>query len=163
MAMIPKAVKEGRVQHLHLTKEKVLKRMSLGAERPDLIEGLLRDKDRLGLDIDRLQLHGDLLIVAGSETTASLLSGVTYLLGSNPGPLKKLTDEVRSAFQSEDEIDFASVSRLGYMLACLDEALRVYPPAPSGFARTVNKGGAQIAGYYVPEDVSSPHSPQAFP
>lgn len=99
-------------------------------------------------------MNASLLIIAGSETTATLLSGVTYLLTTNPEALRKLTEEVRSAFQTEQEIDFTSVSSLQYMLACLDEALRIYPPAPLGLPRQTPKGGATIAGHYVPEDVS---------
>jgi cytochrome P450 len=68
--------------------------------------------------------------------------------------MKKLTAEIRGTFQSEDEIDFESVSRLPYLLACLDEALRMYPPVPTGLPRVVPKGGATIAGNYVPETVS---------
>lgn len=102
----------------------------------------------------KLRINASLLIIAGSETTATLLSGVTYLLTTNPEALRKLTEEVRSAFQTEEEIDFTSVSSLQYMLACLDEALRIYPPAPLGLPRQTPKGGATIAGHYVPEDVS---------
>lgn len=139
---------------LKLTKAKLLKRMDLGSERNDLIEGLLRKKDELNLDIDKLQFNSSLLIIAGSETTATLLSGVTFLLTTNPEALRRLTDEVRSTFKTEEEIDFTSVSTLQYMLACLDEALRMYPPAPLGLPRQTPKGGAKIAGHYVPEDVS---------
>lgn len=99
-------------------------------------------------------MHASLLIIAGSETTATLLSGVTYLLTTNPEAQRKLTEEVRSTFQTEEEIDFTSVSSLQYMLACLDEALRIYPPAPLGLPRQTPKGGATIAGHFVPEDVS---------
>ena len=73
---------------------------------------------------------------------------------TNPEALKKLTAEIRGAFKNEDEIDFASVSNLPYLLACLDEALRMYPPVPTGLPRVVPKGGASIAGNYVPENVS---------
>ncbi len=69
--------------------------------------------------------------------------------------MKKLTTEIRGAFRSEVEIDFASVSTLTYLLACLDEALRMYPPVPIGLPRVVPKGGATIAGNYVPENVSA--------
>lgn len=99
-------------------------------------------------------MHASLLIIAGSETTATLLSGVTYLLTTKPEALRRLTEEVRSTFQTEEEIDFTSVSSLQYMLACLDEALRIYPPAPLGLPRQTPKGGATIAGHFVPEDVS---------
>jgi cytochrome P450 len=105
------------------------------------------------LDMARIQANAATLVVGGSETTAALLSGVTYLLLKNPEAMKKLADEVRSSFQSEDEITLTSVSKLRYMLACLDEALRRYPPAPFGMPRVVPKGGAVIAGHAVPEDV----------
>lgn len=68
--------------------------------------------------------------------------------------MEKLTAEIRGTFKSEDEIDFSSVSTLPYLLACLDEALRMYPPVPVGLPRVVPKGGANIAGNYVPEKVS---------
>lgn len=105
------------------------------------------------LDMARIQANAATLVVGGSETTAALLSGVTHLLLKNPEAMKKLTDEVRSSFQSEDEITLTSVSKLGYMFACLDEALRRYPPAPFGMPRVVPKGGAVIAGQAVPENV----------
>ena len=95
-----------------------------------------------------------ILIIGGSETTATLLSGVTYLLLTNPLALATLAKEVRSAFKSEDEIDIGSVSRLTYMLACLNEALRMYPPVPTGLPRIVPKGGASVADHYVPESTT---------
>lgn len=70
--------------------------------------------------------------------------------------LAKLSDEVRSSFKTEEEIDLVSVNKLTYMLACLDEALRVYPPVSMGLPRVTPKGGATICGKFVPENVSSP-------
>jgi cytochrome P450 len=101
-----------------------------------------------------IESHAGLLIVAGSETTATLLSGCTFLLLSNPNTLDKLTKEVRSTFKEESEITIASAGQLEYMLACLDEALRCYPPVPIGNPRVVPKGGRVLCGRYVPEDVS---------
>ena len=88
-------------------------------------------------------------MAAGSETTATLLSGVTYLLLSNPGKLEKLQLEIRSAFQSAEEITITSASRLPYMLACLNEALRLYPPITGSLVREVAKGDATVAGRAV--------------
>lgn len=95
------------------------------------------------------------LIIAGSETTATLLSGITYLLMKNPEAYGKLTEEVRSSFNSESDIDFVSANKLRYMLACLDEAMRMYPPAPGSFPRDVPTGGDKIGDRYVPEHVSA--------
>lgn len=155
-ASTPKGMLEKRKEHERLTTEKLLKRMNYGAERPDLIEGLLHNKEELGLSFDQVQSTAGLLVIAGSETTATLLSGITYYLGLHPDIHAKLTKEVRTAFKSEDEIDFLSVSKLSYMMACLDEALRIYPPVPIGVVRMTPKGGGTVAGHYVSEDVSLP-------
>ena len=42
------------------------------------------------------------------------------------------------------------------MLACIDEALRLYPPAPFLSQRLTPPGITEIAGYEVPGGVSSP-------
>jgi cytochrome P450 len=106
------------------------------------------------MDVDKLEANSTVLLIAGSETTATLLSGVTYLLLRNSDTMARLTKEVRATFKSEDEIDFISVNKLTYMLACLNEALRHYPPVPIALPRVVPKGGRHIAGHFIHEDVS---------
>lgn len=78
---------------------------------------------------------------------------MTYLLLQNPNALKKVTEEVRSAFKSDAEITLLSVQNLDYMLACLDEAFRLYPPVGIGLPRQVPKGGVKISGIQVPQGV----------
>lgn len=95
-----------------LVKNKIQERMKLGMERPDLIEGLIKKKDELQLDLEKLVHNSNILILAGSETTATLLSGATYLLTTHPDKLARVTNEVRSAFKSEDEITLSSVGNL---------------------------------------------------
>ncbi|KAL0935178.1 cytochrome p450 [Colletotrichum truncatum] len=168
-------MRQRRMDHKDMTMQKVLRRIELGktGPRPDLIEGLLKKKDewvcktrthqtthlvivqmlfKVNMSLDELEANSSILIIAGSETTATVLSGVTYLLLKNPDKMAKLAKEVRTMFQSEDEIDFTSVNKLTYMLACLDEALRMYPPVPTGLPRVVPEGGATISGRYVPEN-----------
>lgn len=154
LRLAPKFLLKQRDGHQANTLEKVLRRVKMGAGRPDLIDGLLRKGDELNMTIPKLQATSESLITAGSESTATLLSGVTYLLLKNPDALHRLTKEVRTTFASEKDIDFLSVSTLEYMLACLDEALRMYPPAALGFPREVPQGGWTIAGHFVPEGVS---------
>ncbi|KAI0836314.1 cytochrome P450 [Hypoxylon sp. FL0890] len=140
---------QGRKRHMEYTSQTVRKRMALKTERPDLLEGILKKKDQLTKeDIDA---NAAVLIIAGSETTATLLSGAVYLLGMHRDVLEKLIQEVRSAFTSEDQITLTSVNSLSYMLACLNESLRQYPPAANGLPRVVPKGGSKIAGHWVPE------------
>lgn len=103
--------------------------------------------------MDKLVMNASVLIVAGSETTATVLSGVTYLLLTNPDKLAKLEEELRKAFDRDDDITLAKASHLDYMLACLEEAMRLYPPVPIGLPRIVPKGGRIVGGVYVPEGV----------
>lgn len=103
-----------------------------------------------------IESHGLLLVVAGSETTATLLTAVTYLLCTHPKVLARLTHEVRSTFSAEGEIKITSAARLPYLQACLDEALRFYPPVPVGLPRIVPRGGKEFCGQYVPAGVSQP-------
>jgi cytochrome P450 len=107
------------------------------------------------MTMDDLISNGHILLLGGSETTATLLSGVTYLLLTNRSALEQLTREVRSSFKSEKEITITSVGTLAYMLACLNEALRIYPPVATGLPRKVPNGGAVIGDSFVPEQVST--------
>lgn len=152
--MIPKGMREVLKHHDAFTHEKVSKRIAQGKEgrRDDLIEGLLRKEEELQLTPKEIESHASLLIVAGSETTATILSGATYLLLTNRDKLERLTAEVRGAFAAEEEINIQTAgTKLPYMLACLDEALRRYPPVPVGLPRVVPKGGRTFLGRFVPE------------
>lgn len=105
-----------------------------------------------GMNIYELRESASVLLVAGSESTAALLSGATYHLLRNPAAHRKLVQEIRSTFQSEDQITLTSASSLKYLSAVLDEALRIFPPGPSGQQRRTPPQGLTIAGRFVPGD-----------
>ncbi|KAJ5738184.1 cytochrome P450 monooxygenase [Penicillium malachiteum] len=149
-ALMPKFVLSRYIRQTKLSMEKLQRRMKPGNERPDLIDALLRKKEELNLSLENLQSNANVFIIGGSETTATLLAGVTYLLLSNPAALQKLTEEVRSTFDKEQEIIMTSVNQLTYMLACLNEALRLYPPISAGLPRLVPSEGRVILGRHVP-------------
>ncbi|KAI0132848.1 cytochrome P450 [Xylariales sp. AK1849] len=149
--IINSGIWRSRGEHRRLVRAKVVQRMKLRAERPDLIEGLLRKQEEWQLSIDQITANASTLIIAGSETTATLLSGALFLLATNEDKLARLTEEVRSTFKRDREITLSSVSDLPYMLACLDECLRMYPPVAIGLPRVVPKRGATVAGRFVPE------------
>ncbi|KAL5472424.1 hypothetical protein PMIN07_000870 [Paraphaeosphaeria minitans] len=70
------------------------------------------------------------LIVAGSETSATLLSGAIYYLVSNPTWLEKVRQELKGSFKTEEEMTFASLGQLKVLNAVLTETFRMYPPVP---------------------------------
>ena len=106
--------------------------------------------------MQKLEANANILVVAGSETTATAMSGMTFYLLKNPEVHQKLKDEIRGAFNSDAEIDFHAVTTLPYLQACINETLRAYPPTPSGLPQTVPAGGETICGQFVPENVRSP-------
>lgn len=72
--------------------------------------------------------HATVFIGAGSETTAGVLTAVTSFLLENPDKLERLKNEVRSEFTSQADISLDAVNtRLPYLIACTEEALRLYP------------------------------------
>ncbi|KAK5130047.1 hypothetical protein LTR08_002521 [Meristemomyces frigidus] len=81
--------------------------------------------------------NSDILMVAGTETTATLLSGLTFHLLKNPDKLAKLVTEIRSALASEEEITIERLQALPYLHACIEEGLRMYPPISNGLPRIV--------------------------
>lgn len=151
--LVSKKLLQKKKVHHQMTVEKVKYRVGLTEERPGFLGNIIKQKEK-GFTFPELISNSSILIIAGSETTATILSGVTYLLLTAPEAMAKVINEVRSSFNSNEEITIYSASSLKYMIACLDEALRIYPPTPAGFARIVPKEGDFIAGKWVPGGVS---------
>ncbi|PHH88593.1 hypothetical protein CDD83_7335 [Cordyceps sp. RAO-2017] len=141
---------KGRVLHENLTRQKLLARMAAGTERPDLLEPLLRLKEAMPLE--QIFANGSLLIIAGSESSATLLVATVSFLAENPAAMRRLTDEIRTSFRNEDEITLTTVNNLRYLFACVSESLRRFPPVPTGLPRVTPPGGAVICGQQVPQN-----------
>ncbi|KAK0115298.1 hypothetical protein ONS96_013757 [Cadophora gregata f. sp. sojae] len=152
LTLFARYAREEETKFRTMMTEKLLRRLELPDPRPDIIcHAQKRLNTKEGMTFSELAETGGLLIAAGAETTASLLSGVTYHLLMNPSILTKLKDEVRGAFSTESEINMISVNGLEYLLAVLNEALRILPPVPGNLNRITPKGGCMIAGHFLPE------------
>ena len=111
---------------------------------------ILRQNDDRSMTADEIGENSNILIVAGSETTAFLLSGTTYYLLKYRETYKKLVTEMRSACEKESDINLTAVSSLKYLLACLDEGLRLHPPVPSALGRDVSWEAMRLKGTSFP-------------
>lgn len=87
---------------------------------------------------------------AGSETNATLLSGVLYTLAMRPEIARKLVAELDANFTSPRQLDMTKLAGLSYLNAVLEEGLRIYPPSAFNQARIVPAQGAVICGKLVP-------------
>lgn len=124
-------------KHVNLSKEgqKILdeviqERVSSSIEKDDLLDMLLRARYEDGTAMSRQQLIDEVLILftAGFETTANALSFTLFLLAKHPEIQKKLYHEV-SQVDLEEESLMQAMTKLSYTKQCIEEAMRLYPPA----------------------------------
>ena len=74
---------------------------------------------------DRLIQEAQVVVSAGTETTAWAMSVLTFYLLSNPEILGKLRKELEGAITDPSELpSLASLEQLPYLTACIQEALR---------------------------------------
>lgn len=146
--LVPAEVRRRRAAQRKMAKDKAAYRKSIDDGRQDLISGYLLPES--GVTDLEYQSTVETLIIAGSETTATLMSGFTYYILRDAARLAKLNAEIRETFSSIEEIDFTSVNQLPYLLACLNEALRVYSPVADTFPRNTGAKEEIICGNVVP-------------
>ena len=141
--------------HVRMSAEKVRQRLAGGEDstRSDIWTYVLRHKDEKVLSVPEMEVNGALILLAGTETMSTALSGTLYLLSTNPEALDRLRNELDSHFTAEADINIAAVAKLPYLQAVLDEGLRMYPPFPGDLKRKVPCGGATVNGYQIPEGV----------
>lgn len=152
--MIPKSMKARQTKVFSLNCDKVDRRISSKSDHPDFLSYILKTKDGVPMPIQELYANSTLIVLAGSESTASGLAGITFQLLKHPEAFKKAVAEIRGAFTSEQDIEPDTVKRLPYLAAIVSEGLRMYPPFPEGLPRTTPRQGALIDGQWVPGGVS---------
>ncbi|KAL0937451.1 toxin biosynthesis cytochrome p450 [Colletotrichum truncatum] len=150
LLLIPRRLIKTRVAQFNFGVERVNRRLERKTDRPDFMYYILQGTDEKGMTMEEIYAAAQVLIVAGSETTATALTTATYYLCENPQTLEKLTAEIRDTFENEDDISIQSTAGLSYLNAVGEEALRLGPPGPGTFPRVVPEGGRMVCGQFVP-------------
>ncbi|KAI4168531.1 MAG: hypothetical protein LQ343_006317 [Gyalolechia ehrenbergii] len=99
-----------------------------------------------------LWAESNLLIIAGSDSPATAIAGVFYYLTHHPRVLRKLKNEIRSAFTCVEEIDTYSNTKLTfctYLRARIDETMRMSPSVTGTVPREVLAGGLLVDGQLI--------------
>lgn len=124
--------------------------------RKDIFHYLFQSKDpntgKPSYSPDELNAEAHMFIIAGSDTTASVLSAIFFYLVRYPQACSRLTTELRTKFQSANDIKWGpSLLSCDYLRACLNEAMRMFPPGASELPRVVLRGGCTVEGTFYPE------------
>ena len=149
--LVPKSIVQAQHEHFQLAVDKINRRMNLEKDPEDFISHVMkRNENFTEMSLEEIQTTFAILIIAGSETTATVLSGMTNYLVQNPTKLQKLTSEIRSTFTKESAITIAAVKEMPYLNACISEGLRMCNPVPSGLPRVVPPKGDTVLGQWLP-------------
>ncbi|KAH8683564.1 cytochrome P450 [Ilyonectria robusta] len=130
-----------------------LERYRAGEKLDDFFHALMEDKNGHPHNLEWGEIVAEINIMmnAGSVTTAIALANVMYQLLLNPDILATLQKEIDSVLEPEEVVaPYDKIKHLPYLRACLDESLRLFPPTPQGLARETPAEGLNIMGQYVP-------------
>nr|QCU55163.1 carotene epsilon-monooxygenase [Camellia fraterna] len=94
---------------------------------PSILRFLLASRE----EVSSIQLRDDLLsmLVAGHETTGSVLTWTAYLLSKDPSSLSKAQEEVDRVLQGRSPT-YEDIKNLKFLTRCINESLRLYPHPP---------------------------------
>ncbi|KAJ7590095.1 cytochrome P450 [Mycena floridula] len=146
------------VPQLHFRKfatETAQRRISRGVSgTKDLFSYLLDEGGDGGesLPFPILVSETSLALVAGSDTTASVLCNIFYYILSNPSSYNQLASEIDAFGASDLGFNQAALAKLPYLNAVINETMRLQPVIPNGVQRILDpkSRGTSLCGRYVP-------------
>ncbi|KAI1104955.1 cytochrome p450 monooxygenase [Jackrogersella minutella] len=137
--------------------QQVRQRMKNEPEIPDVFSWILADYQarptKTQQDFFNLMGECTLITIAGSDTTSSSLTCLLFELARHPEVYKKLQAEIDQCFKEHGNNipGHYELSKLEYLQACIDEALRLYPPLPGGVQRITPPEGLQVDNdFFIP-------------
>ncbi|TVY84721.1 Versicolorin B desaturase [Lachnellula suecica] len=155
MKCIPKSLKKMQSDHFQQIVGKVQRRLNWEVERSDLMSHVIKhNNEKEEMSHGEIQATFMVLTTAGSETTATVLSGTLNNLISKPQMLSTLTKEIRGEFAKEADMTLDALCELPYLNATIQEGLRLCPPIPVILPRVVPEGGDFVCGMWLPAGTS---------
>ena len=129
------------------TKQKDLFYYLVSIKRPPIGRGsdltaTSPQSDELGAEKEEIPFDivlndGDLVVIAGSDTTKTVLSSIFFYLLCAPEKLAELRKEIDRFYPPEEPLSSKHFQEMNYLEACINETLRLSPPVPSGSQRDV--------------------------
>jgi cytochrome P450 len=99
--------------------------------------------------------EADMLTVAATDTTAATIAAAFFYIVRNALAYSKLRDEIRSTFQSMDDVKLGpQLKSCKYLHAVINETLRMSPAGANEFPREVLNGGVRVEAEFFPRGVN---------
>jgi tryprostatin B 6-hydroxylase len=99
--------------------------------------------------LTRLHFDSKLIVVAGSDTTASTMTFLFYRIAREQGLIERLREELKD-LTKDGEIYHHKIQSAPLLNACIYETLRLHPAVPSGIPRQTPPEGVYIGEQYIP-------------
>ena len=100
------------------------------------------------------------IILAGQETTATVLTSVTYHVLSNPEILSRLLGELTDARNAKGgKLEYQDIRHLPYLTAVINEALRTSNAVSGRLTRFSDVADLHYQHYSLPRGVRTPCAP----
>ncbi|KAH9903950.1 cytochrome P450 [Xylariomycetidae sp. FL2044] len=139
-------------KHFEHIEDKVARRLNWEMERADFMSHVIKGGVGKTLPMDQINSTYVILTNAGSETTATALTGTLNSLVQNKDKLDNVVREVRHHFRTGEEITLEALQQLPYLNGVLKEGLRLSPPISWVLPRRVPSGGSKVCGIWLPEN-----------
>ncbi|KAL4868857.1 hypothetical protein BDV12DRAFT_208924 [Aspergillus spectabilis] len=100
--------------------------------------------------LNRLHFDSKLIVVAGSDTTASTMTFLFYRIAREPGLIDRLREEVNGLTDDHGALSHRALQSAPLLNACINETLRLHPAVPSGLPRKTPPEGVYVREQYIP-------------
>ncbi|OHW95971.1 cytochrome p450 [Colletotrichum incanum] len=152
--LIPKALFQSftrRLEHVRAgggygvetLKKQEVKNLNIFNEMLDECE----KEDQSSLAEDALRMEAAGMMVAGTDTTAAVLTYLIWSVLQQGGLQKRLEEEIA---QLGDDFDDKRLEECLLLRAVIEETLRMFPAVPSSLPRIIPNGGATLCSYFIP-------------
>lgn len=121
----------------NLIAENVETREKRGIARPDMLQLMIQARDDpkngVKMDIAEMTAMAYGFFFGGFDTVSTAMSLVAHLLAHHPQVQEKLSREIDERYEAlcDESTGYETLREFHYLEACVNEAMRMYPPNPA--------------------------------